>query len=141
MAQSVIGSQFIVPYELNVIVNRHKSGDLVFTDKDEKIVFTITSRERLPQDECGTPIAMLRAKNKTAHDRWNVFKGQSKADSDMIFSATTNDIIQNGTHMHPVENKDKVYPNVDYAFVAVVDAIKSAGKFEDAAKFATFVVG
>ncbi|KAI3703337.1 hypothetical protein L1987_73333 [Smallanthus sonchifolius] len=42
---------------------------------------------------------MLREKSLTMHGRWNVFKGESKADSDMIFSAKTEHMIQFKTNV------------------------------------------
>ncbi|KAJ0681312.1 putative tubby-like protein [Helianthus annuus] len=106
-APHIISSQYVVPYEFNVIVDRHRNGDLVITNIKKNTMFTIKScdtmfhSQRLLQDDCGRPIAMLRAKNMTAHSRWNVFRGQSKADSDMIFSTATNDIIQHRyTHVN-----------------------------------------
>ncbi|KAK9054887.1 hypothetical protein SSX86_025966 [Deinandra increscens subsp. villosa] len=101
----VIGSQFIATHEFDLII-RHHSGDLVITDTRNKIMLTIKScdtsfhRQRLLLDECERPIATLRAKNMTAHARWNVFRGESIDDSDMIFSATTNHMIQNHTHVN-----------------------------------------
>ncbi|KAM0069743.1 putative tubby-like protein [Helianthus debilis subsp. tardiflorus] len=102
----VIGPQFVVPYEINVVVNRCPTGYLEITDIQNNIMFTIRSCntplhcQRLMRDGRGTPIAMLRAKNRTAHDRWNVFRGQSNADSDMIFTAAKNNMIQNQTRVN-----------------------------------------
>ncbi|KAJ0716244.1 putative tubby-like protein [Helianthus annuus] len=101
----VIGPQFVVPYQINVVVNRCPSGYLEITDIQNNIMFTIRSCntplhcQRLMRDGCGTPIAML-PKNRTAHDRWNVFRGESNADSDMIFTAAKNNMIQNQTRVN-----------------------------------------
>ncbi|KAI7726100.1 hypothetical protein M8C21_002672 [Ambrosia artemisiifolia] len=146
----IIGSKFIAPYEFNVIVNRCESGDLVITDIQGKTMFTITScdsflhRQRLVQDEKEKPIATLRAKNRTAHDRWNVFRGRSKDDSNMIFSTATNKMFQNqNIHMHigqPERYMVTIYPNVDYAFVAVliatVETMNTPGRVKGAGKAA-----
>ncbi|KAK9048954.1 hypothetical protein SSX86_032080 [Deinandra increscens subsp. villosa] len=105
-SSTVIGQQFIAPHESNLIVNRYSGGDFVITDTENKIILTVKScdtvfhRQRLLLDECERPIATLRAKNKTAHARWNVFRGESKAESDMIFSATTDHMIQNHIHVN-----------------------------------------
>ncbi|KAI3829008.1 hypothetical protein L1987_03121 [Smallanthus sonchifolius] len=42
---------------------------------------------------------MLREKSFSMHSRWNVFKGESKADSDMIFSTKTEHMIQFKTNV------------------------------------------
>ncbi|KAF5775038.1 putative tubby-like protein [Helianthus annuus] len=102
----VIGPQFVVPYQINVVVNRCPTGYLEITDIQNNIMFTIRSCntplhcQRLMRDGRGTPIAMLRAKNRTAHDRWNIFRGQSNVDSDMIFTAAKNNMIQNQTYVN-----------------------------------------
>ncbi|XP_076955588.1 protein LURP-one-related 10-like [Bidens hawaiensis] len=105
-AVSVISPQFIVPYMYNVIVRRYASGILVVTDTNHKILITVKScdstlhTQRLLVDANERPIARLREKNTSAHDRWNAFRGESKADSDMIFSTVSNHMIQSKTHVN-----------------------------------------
>ncbi|XP_024968612.1 protein LURP-one-related 10-like [Cynara cardunculus var. scolymus] len=97
---SVIGPQFILPYQLEIIVDTYSSGNLVITDTNHKIMLKVkpysTSfhRQLLLLDAVDRPIVMLREKNMSGHDGWNVFRGDSKADSDMIFSTKTPHMIQ-----------------------------------------------
>ncbi|KAI3703343.1 hypothetical protein L1987_73339 [Smallanthus sonchifolius] len=42
---------------------------------------------------------MLRDKKLTMHSRWNVYRGESKADSDMIFSTKNEHMIQFKTNV------------------------------------------
>ncbi|KAL8237284.1 hypothetical protein R6Q59_018365 [Mikania micrantha] len=102
---SVIGPQFVAPYEFNVIVDRYSGGGLVITDTNHKILFTIKSCDtslhfqRLLRDTNDTPIALLRDKNMSAHDRWNVYRGESNNDQQIIFSTVSNHMIQFKTHV------------------------------------------
>ncbi|KAK9054888.1 hypothetical protein SSX86_025967 [Deinandra increscens subsp. villosa] len=101
----VIGSQFVAQSEFNVIVNKFSGGELVITNTENKIMFTVKAcdtsfhSQRSLQDEGGKTIATLREKIMTAHERWNAFRGHSKADRDKIFSVVTNRMIQYGTHV------------------------------------------
>ncbi|KVI11223.1 LURP1-like domain-containing protein [Cynara cardunculus var. scolymus] len=145
---SVIGPQFILPYQLEIIVDTYSSGNLVITDTNHKIMLKVkpysTSfhRQLLLLDAVDRPIVMLREKNMSGHDGWNVFRGDSKADSDMIFSTKTPHMIQFKTKMHEMQPMDNVkfsedkfmvtiYPNVDYAFVVTLIAIVYAMKSSD----------
>ncbi|KAI3771059.1 hypothetical protein L6452_02212 [Arctium lappa] len=103
---SVIGPEFISPHQLEVIVDTYSSGNLVITDTNHKIMLKVkpynTSfhRQLFLLDAEDRPIVMLREKNMSEHDRWNVFRGDSKADSDMIFSTKTPHMIQYKTNLN-----------------------------------------
>ncbi|XP_022002378.1 uncharacterized protein LOC110899795 isoform X2 [Helianthus annuus] len=110
----VIGPQFVVPYQINVVVNRCPTGYLEITDIQNNIMFTIRSCntplhcQRLMRDGRGTPIAMLRAKMRLAQP--------------------------------PERFMVTISPNVDYAFVVAligtIDAMKSSGSIKAAAHVA-----
>lgn len=51
----------------------------------------------------------------TAHARWKVFRGESKVESDMLFSTTTNHMIQNHIHVN-VSLANKMSSNDDCDF-------------------------
>ncbi|KAK9054889.1 hypothetical protein SSX86_025968 [Deinandra increscens subsp. villosa] len=63
LARPVIGSEFIAPHKLNIMVNRSSGGHLDITDTNDTIMFTIRSddtvfhRQRLLKDEHGKVIA------------------------------------------------------------------------------------
>ncbi|KAI3786995.1 hypothetical protein L1987_41132 [Smallanthus sonchifolius] len=103
---SVIGSQFIAPYPFEVIIVTNSSGDLLITDINHKILFkvkpcnTSTHEQRVLLDADDIPIVMMREKTWTAHSGWKVFKGDSNADSEMIFSTKTPKVIQSKTNVH-----------------------------------------
>ncbi|KAD3067603.1 hypothetical protein R6Q59_018366 [Mikania micrantha] len=102
---SVIGPQFVAPHEFNVIVDRHSNEGLVITDTNHRILFTVKSCDtflhcqRLLQDANDIPIALLREKNMSAHDRWNVYRGESNNDQEIIFSIVSNHMVSIKTHL------------------------------------------
>nr|XP_043622832.1 protein LURP-one-related 10-like [Erigeron canadensis] len=89
---SVIGHEFIAPYPLEIKVEKHSKESLVITDINNKIILKVKPcdssfhRQRLLLDANDRPIVKLREKNLSEHKRWNIFRGESKANSDMIFS-------------------------------------------------------
>ncbi|KAJ0716893.1 putative tubby-like protein [Helianthus annuus] len=91
---SVISPEFIAPESLEIIVDKYPCRSLVITDINHKILLkvkpcdTTFHRQRVLLDANDKPISMLRDKGMSMHSRWNVFKGESKSDSDMIFSAS-----------------------------------------------------
>ncbi|XP_024965872.1 protein LURP-one-related 10-like [Cynara cardunculus var. scolymus] len=97
---SVIGPQFISPFPLEVIVDTYSCGNLVITDTNHKIMLKVKPystnfhHQLLLLDADDRPIVTLRKKNMSGHDGWNVFRGDSKADPDMIFSTKTPHMIQ-----------------------------------------------
>ncbi|KAK1440465.1 hypothetical protein QVD17_06292 [Tagetes erecta] len=102
----VIGSQFISPNPLELIIVRSSSGDHLITDVNDKIMFKVKRRnksyhdQRLLLDADDIPIVTIREKILTAHSGWKAFKGDSKADSKMIFSTKTSKMIQSKMNLH-----------------------------------------
>ncbi|PWA62311.1 LURP1-like domain-containing protein [Artemisia annua] len=88
---SVIGPQFVAPSQLELIVDTHAPGNIVITDTDHKI-FSGSTRALGVEGISPSPsdVASLPSSPPhlywTAHRQWNVFKGESNADSDLIFT-------------------------------------------------------
>ncbi|KAI3781396.1 hypothetical protein L2E82_11410 [Cichorium intybus] len=103
---SVIGSQFMAPYQFDIKVEINSSGNLVITDTNHKIMLKVkrcdTSfhSQRVLLDADDKPIVMMREKIMTEHDRWNIFRGDSKSKSDIIFTTKTPHMIQFKTCVH-----------------------------------------
>ncbi|KAL4310669.1 hypothetical protein GQ457_01G024050 [Hibiscus cannabinus] len=160
-------------------------GNFVVTDINSNILFEVKGKvlsmhdHRVLLDGAGNPIVTLKQKMMSAHDRWQVFKGESTDASDLLFSAKRSSMFQLKTNvdvflannikekvwdykvkgswsesscvvyagesstivaqMHDKDTvesiligKDKfmvtVYPNIDYAFIVILDAINSSGE-------------
>ncbi|KAJ0088391.1 hypothetical protein Patl1_31480 [Pistacia atlantica] len=67
------------------------NGNTLF--KVKGALLTIHNR-RVLLDSAGKPIVTLRKKIMTAHDRWQVFRGESKEPSDLIFTAKRSSMFQ-----------------------------------------------
>ncbi|GKC90319.1 LURP-one-related 10-like protein [Tanacetum coccineum] len=133
----VIGSQFMEPNPLEVIVDTNSRGNIVVTDINYKIIFkvkpcnTYFHQQRLLLHADDRPIAMLQDKLMTEHKRWKVYKGDSTAKSDMIFSTKTAKVIQTSkTDVHVLlenkkRNKDSAFM-IKVALIAIVESTKGA---------------
>ncbi|KAL7590291.1 hypothetical protein Lser_V15G39665 [Lactuca serriola] len=103
---SVIGSQFMLPYQFDMIIDINSSGNLVITDTNHKIMLKVKPcdssfhLQRVLLDVYDKPICMIREKIMSEHNRWNVFRGDSKSKSDIIFSTKTPGMIQSKTSVH-----------------------------------------
>ncbi|KAK1418935.1 hypothetical protein QVD17_28088 [Tagetes erecta] len=97
---SVIGPEFIDPKPLEIILEKYPCRNLVITDMNHKILLKVKPhdsklhRQRVLLDASDQPIAKLRQKGFSMHSRWNVFKGESKADSDILFSTKNENMMQ-----------------------------------------------
>ncbi|KAJ0478411.1 putative tubby-like protein [Helianthus annuus] len=64
-------------------------------------------------DAADEPIAMLREKNLTMHKRWEAFRGESNASSNMIFSTKTENLVHFKTRTVSVMLANKSSSNDD----------------------------
>ncbi|XP_076904172.1 protein LURP-one-related 10-like [Bidens hawaiensis] len=98
---SLVGPKFIVPNPLEIIVNKYPGRNLVITDVNHTILLKVKPNDTtfhcqlMLLDAHDNPIALLRQKTMSAHSTWNVFKGESKNESDLIFSTRTDHVLFN----------------------------------------------
>ncbi|KAI3516168.1 hypothetical protein L1887_15079 [Cichorium endivia] len=103
---SVIGSQFMSPFQFDITVDINSFGNLLITDMNHKILLKVkpcdTSfhHQRVVLDVHDKPVVVIREKIMTEHHRWNVFRGDSKSKSDKIFTTETPHMIQFKTSVH-----------------------------------------
>ncbi|KAJ0088387.1 hypothetical protein Patl1_31484 [Pistacia atlantica] len=67
-------------------------GNILFNVKG--VAFSVIHHRRILYDAAGTPIVTIQRKVKSAHDRWQVFRGDSKETSDLIFSVKRSSLFQ-----------------------------------------------
>ncbi|KAG6693252.1 hypothetical protein I3843_10G154700 [Carya illinoinensis] len=107
----VISTQYCTPHPLNlVVVNKVMTisdGDFVnVIDTNNTIIFKVKGKlvtlhgHRVLLDAAGNPIVTVRKKRMTAHHRWNVYRGESKKSSDMIFTVRRSSRIQLKAKLH-----------------------------------------
>ncbi|KAF9684821.1 hypothetical protein SADUNF_Sadunf04G0158500 [Salix dunnii] len=98
----VIGPQYLAQYpvELAVSVNDFKvadiNGTLIFQVKSKHL--TLHGR-RFIKDAAGNTLVNLRQKIRTMHDRWEAFRGESKEEKDLLFTAKTSKLFQSETEL------------------------------------------
>ncbi|KAD3067607.1 hypothetical protein E3N88_35487 [Mikania micrantha] len=106
----VVDAQFIEPYTVDLAVQRKPavanlngnftiidvSGNMMFKIKDT--LFSFHDRHIL-YDANEKPVLTFKKKNMSAHDRWNVYWGESNNDQQIIFSTVSNHMIQFKTHV------------------------------------------
>ncbi|KAB1224565.1 Protein LURP-one-related 15 [Morella rubra] len=73
------------------------NGNVIF--KIKGALLTLRDR-RVLIDAAGNPIVTLRQKMMSAHDRWQVFRGESVEPNDLIFSVKRSSMIQLKAKLH-----------------------------------------
>ncbi|KAL9374484.1 hypothetical protein Peur_034104 [Populus x canadensis] len=126
----VVGPQYLAQYPVELAVNDFKvsdiKGTLIF-----KVKFKLSSINRLfLKDAAGNTLVNLRKKTMTMHGRWEAFRGESKEENDLLFTAKES---KTGVDVFLGNNKGEVpdfkvhgrdtlaiMPNVDYAFIVAL---------------------
>ncbi|KAL5058280.1 hypothetical protein RYX36_029884 [Vicia faba] len=91
---AIFGSQFCIPYPLELVIMRKvmtvSEGNFSVSDPNGNILLKVKdshlTHRRVLVDVAGNPIATLRRKRVTMHDRWVVFRGESTKANDLIFT-------------------------------------------------------
>jgi uncharacterized protein YxjI len=106
---TIIGPQYCAPYPLDLAVVKKvmsvSDGNFAVTDVNGNIVFKVkgsllTLRDRrVLVDAAGNPIATLRRKIATLHDRWEAFRGESTDSKDLIFTLKRSSLMQMKTKL------------------------------------------
>ncbi|KAK8609776.1 hypothetical protein V6N13_093190 [Hibiscus sabdariffa] len=100
----IINPHFCAPYPVDLAIIRKvltvMNGNFVVTDINSNILFNVKGKvlsmhaHRVLLDGAGNPIVTLKQKMMSAHDRWQVFKGESTDASDLLFSARRSSMFQ-----------------------------------------------
>ncbi|CAL5388899.1 unnamed protein product [Camellia sinensis] len=100
----VIGPQYCLPYPVDLAIVRKvltiTDGNFTITDMNDNILFKVKGRILALHDRCtlldpaGNPIVTLQQKMMTMHNRWQVFRGESKNPADLIFSVKRSSVFQ-----------------------------------------------
>ncbi|KAM1442313.1 hypothetical protein FF1_010045 [Malus domestica] len=108
-AVAIISPHFCSPHPVDIAIVRKvltiTDGNFVVTDINDKIIFKVKgvrwSRHdrRVLLDTAGYPIVTLRKKLMSAHERWQVFRGDSKDSRNLIFSAKRSSLLQFNTKL------------------------------------------
>ncbi|GMI89925.1 hypothetical protein like AT5G01750 [Hibiscus trionum] len=101
---SIIGPHFCAPHHVDLPIIRNvvsmTEGNFVVVDINDNILFKVKEKfpslhhRRILLDGAGNPIVTLKRKMVSAHDKWQVFKGESTDASDLLFSARRSSMFQ-----------------------------------------------
>ncbi|KAK8604906.1 hypothetical protein V6N13_082371 [Hibiscus sabdariffa] len=107
---SVLGPQYCHPQPLDLVIVRKvltiTEGNFAVTDINGNIMFKINGKflsihdRRVIADAAGNPVCTLRPKIMTVHDRWQVFRGESTEENDLIFTVKRSSAIQFKSKLH-----------------------------------------
>ncbi|MBA0762942.1 hypothetical protein Gotri_012484, partial [Gossypium trilobum] len=107
---SVIEPEYCYPQPVDLAVVRKvltiSEGKFAVSDINGNIVFKIKGKifsihdRRLLTDAAGNPVCTLRHKIMIVRDRWQVFKGESTEEKDLIFIVKPSSMIQLKTKLH-----------------------------------------
>eukprot|EP00258_Populus_trichocarpa_P027337 XP_024443356.1 protein LURP-one-related 15 isoform X1 [Populus trichocarpa] len=96
----VIGPQYLAQYPVELAVNRDFNvsginGTLIFQVKSK----LLSPRRRFLKDAAGNTLVNLRHKIRTMHDRCEAFRGESKEENDLLFTAKKSKLFQFKTEL------------------------------------------
>ncbi|KAM7532060.1 hypothetical protein LguiB_035470 [Lonicera macranthoides] len=105
----IVGPHFCSPHPVDLVITRKvltiTDGNFVVTDVNGNFMFKVKGSlltlhgRRVILDAAGNPIVALRRKILSAHNRWQVFRGESSEPRDLIFTAKTSSMIQLKTEL------------------------------------------
>ncbi|KAK4483825.1 hypothetical protein RD792_011032 [Penstemon davidsonii] len=107
---AIISPHFIAPHPVDLTIVRKvlkiTDGNFIVNDVNGNFMFKVKAPllslhdRRTILDSADRPIVSLRHEVLTSHSRWQVFRGESLDEKDLIFSAKTSSIIQLKTKLH-----------------------------------------
>ncbi|KAJ6871529.1 hypothetical protein NC652_037015 [Populus alba x Populus x berolinensis] len=92
----VIGQEFVTQHPVDL----EMMNDCKVTDEDGNLIFQVKSKIatvrdiRYLQDAYGNILVSLKHKLMTAHGRWEVFRGESTEQKDLLFSVKQSSLFQ-----------------------------------------------
>ncbi|KAK7390257.1 hypothetical protein VNO78_25556 [Psophocarpus tetragonolobus] len=99
----IINPKYCAPYNVDLAIVRKVltlADTFTITDVNGKMVFNLKAslvtlrHHRVLLDAAGEPIVTIHRKTTTTHDRWQVFRGESMEQKDLIFSVKRSFLFQ-----------------------------------------------
>ncbi|CAA7016141.1 unnamed protein product [Microthlaspi erraticum] len=101
---AIVGPQFCAPYPIELGIVRKlmtiPDGNFAVTDANGNLLFKVKeplfslSDKRVLLDASDTPILTLRENKVSLHDRWQVFRGKSTDQNDLVYTLKRSSMIQ-----------------------------------------------
>ncbi|CAH8391060.1 unnamed protein product [Eruca vesicaria subsp. sativa] len=110
MAPSVIvNPRFCVPNSVDLAMVRDKIakqyGNFVFKDVNGNMLFQVKKpgsglhKKMILLDGFGSPVLTMKEKTMTLHNRWQIFKGGSTEERDMLYTVKRSSMLQRTTKL------------------------------------------
>ncbi|CAF1704107.1 unnamed protein product [Brassica oleracea var. botrytis] len=101
---AIVGPQFCAPYPVDLGIVRKvmtiTDGNFAVTDVNGNLLFKVKeplfslSDKRFLLDASDNPIMTLRENKVSLHDRWQVFRGESTDQKDLVYTLKRSSMIQ-----------------------------------------------
>ncbi|PIA58082.1 hypothetical protein AQUCO_00500189v1 [Aquilegia coerulea] len=101
---NVVGAQYCAPYPIDLTIMRKvmtiTDGNFAVSDVNGNIIFKVKGAlfslhdKRVLLDGAGNPLLSMRQKLMSAHRRWEVHRGDSSDDRDLLFSVKKSSMLQ-----------------------------------------------
>ncbi|KAG6745376.1 hypothetical protein NC652_037026 [Populus alba x Populus x berolinensis] len=95
----VIGPQYLAQYPVELAVNDFKVSDINGTLVFQVQIKLSSINRRFLKDAAGNTLVNLRKKIMTMHQRWEAFRGESKEENDLLFTAKKSKQSQSKTEV------------------------------------------
>ncbi|KAJ6708403.1 hypothetical protein OIU85_028646 [Salix viminalis] len=105
----VIGPQYLAQYPVELVVSSKLwtlgENDFKVSDINGTNIFQVKSKlltlhdRRFMKDAAGNSLVNLRQKIRTMHRRWEAFRGESKEEKDLLFTAKKSKLFQFKTQL------------------------------------------
>lgn len=107
----VVGSQFALPYPLELTVAKKASpvynvGDFSITDPNDHLLFMVSARnestrsKRVLLNSAGVPLLCAHRKMLSLYNRWDAFRGEQPKPNEALFSVKRSAYFQLKTSLH-----------------------------------------
>ncbi|KAJ3697315.1 hypothetical protein LUZ61_001020 [Rhynchospora tenuis] len=103
---AVVGLQFCTSHTMELTVTKKFSfsgGYFIISDANGSVLMKVHGRafslSHVLCDAAGTPIISMRDKRFSMHQRWNVYRGDSNHQRDMLFTVKKTDMFQLNTEL------------------------------------------
>ncbi|XP_010490512.1 PREDICTED: protein LURP-one-related 15 [Camelina sativa] len=120
----IVDPRYCAPYPVDLTIVRKMmsltDGNFAITDVNGNLLFKVKEPvfglhdKRILLDASGTPVVTLREKMVSMHDRWQVFRGGSTEQRDLLYTVKRSSMLQLKTKLDVFLGHNKDEKRCDY---------------------------